>query len=47
MLLPGTVIEEDCGWLFYVDRLDILRARCLVHGCDHGAIDSGMTWLDI
>ena len=47
MFLPGTVMAEDCGWLFYADRLDILRVRCSVHGCDHGAIDFGMTWLDI
>ncbi len=31
----------------YADRLDILRARCSVHGCDHGVIDFGMTWLVI
>ena len=46
-LLLGIVMVEDCGWLFYVDKLDILRARFSVHGCDHGAIDFGMTWLDI
>ena len=47
MLLPSTVMVEDWGWLFYADRLDILRVRCSVHGFDHGAIDFGMTWLDI
>ena len=47
MLLPGTVMVEDCGWLFYADRLDILRIRCFVHGCDHGTIDFGMTWFDV
>ena len=47
MLLPGTIMVEDCGWLFYADRLDILRARCSVHGRDHSAMDFGMTWLDI
>ena len=43
MFLSGTVMAEDYGGLFYADRVDILRARCSVHGCDHGAIDFGMT----
>ena len=47
MLLPGTVMAEDCGWLFYADRLDILRFKCLVHRCNHGAIYFGITWLNI
>ena len=43
MLLLGIVMVEDCGLLFYADRLEILRVTCMVHGCDHGAMDFGMT----
>ena len=47
MLLPGTVMAEDCGWLFYANKLNTLRVGCLVHGCDHGVMDFGMKLLDI
>ena len=47
MFLLGIVMVEDYCWLFYADKLDTLRVSCTVHGCDHGVIDFGMTWLDI
>ena len=43
MLLLGTIMVEDFGQLFYVDSLENLSVRCLVHGCDRGAMNFGMT----
>lgn len=47
MLLLGRAMVEDCSWLFYVDRLNTLRVRCSVYGYDYGAMNFGMTWLDL
>ena len=47
IFLLGKVMVEEYGWLFYADKLDTLRVRCLVHECDHGAMDFGVTWLDV
>ena len=44
MMLPDIVMVEDCGWLFYANRLDILRVICSLQGCDHDVID--FAWHD-
>ena len=43
MSLLGIVMVEDCGQLFYPDRLENFRVSLLVHGCDHDVMDFGMT----